>query len=449
MSYEPDPDRGIREQLLRLARAAGAEAADVVAMRAQTLDVSVRKGALEDAARAESFGVGLRVFKGKRQAYGSSADTSPEGLQRLAEQVSAMCGAVPEDPFTRLAEPAEMARGWIIPDLYDAAPALSVAQLGDLARAAEDAALAQSGITNSDGAGAGQSVHWIGLSTSTGFSGGYAHGGTHVSLGVIAGKGDGMETDHASAQATYATDLEKPESVGLRAATRTLARLGARPGKTGAFPVVFDRRIAASLLRTLSRAISGPRQAKGTSFWQERIGTAVCASAITVIDDPLKPRGLRSVPFDAESLPVARRAMVENGVLNGLYLDLRSAGRLGLTPSGHASRGLSSPPGPNPSNLWIAAGTVTRDDMIAGIDEGFLVTELMGASISLSTGDYSRGASGFWIRGGKVVHPVAEMTIAGNLKDMFLNMVPADDLEFRDGVDSPSLLVMGMTVATR
>ncbi len=444
-----DPDRGLREKLMHFAAQAGADASDAVAIRAQNLDVSVRKGVLEDAVRAESFGIGLRIFKGHRHAYGSTADATDEGLRRLAQQVSDMCGHVPEDPFTRLASAAELARNHAIPDLFDPAEALSVNALADIARAAEGAALGAPKITNSDGAHAGQGLHYIGLSTSAGFSAGYAHSGTHLSLSVIAGIGDQMETDHAGAQASFASDLEDPAIVGLRAATRTAARLGAVTGKTGLFPVMFDRRVASSLLRSLARSIAGPRHAKGTSFWQDKIGQPICAAGITVIDDPLKLRGLRSSPFDSEGLPVSRRAMVENGVLQGLYLDLRSAARLGMQPTGHATRGLSSPPSPSPSNVWIEAGPQSPAAMMAEMGEGFLITELMGASISLATGDYSRGASGFWIAGGKIAYPVAEMTIAGNLKDMFLRMQPANDLEWRDGIDAPSLRIDGMTVATR
>lgn len=444
-----DPDRALRDRLVSFALQAGADGADVIAARSQNLDVSVRKGALEDASSAESFGIGLRIFQGHRQAYGSTADGSDEGLRRLAEQVAAMAAAVPEDPFSRLAHTNELARKWPDLDLFDQSAPLGVPQLGDLARAAEGTALAAKGITNSDGAHAGQSVHWLGISTSNGFSGGYAHSASYVSVSVIGGSGDAMETDHASSQATYFSDLEARDAVGLRAATRTLARLNPRAGKTGNYPVIFDQRVSASLLRSLTRCIAGPRIAKGTSFLNGRLGQQVCAPHITVIDDPLKLRGLRSAPFDAEGLPVQRCAMVEKGVLKLLYLDLRSAARLDMTAQGHATRGLSSPPSPSPSNLWIEAGAQSRADMIAQIGEGFLVTDLMGASISLATGDYSRGASGFWIEKGEIAYPVSEMTIAGNLKDMFLGMVPASDLSFTNGVDAPSLLIPNMAVASR
>lgn len=444
-----DPDHAAREKLLTFAKQYGADAADAIAIRAQNLDISVRKGVLEDANRSESFGIGLRVFKGNKHAYGSSADASEDGLRRLAQHVADMANAVPEDEFTHLARAEMLSKKHPDLDLYDSSKQWTIKELGDRAKEAEGVALGVTGITNSDGAHAGQSVHWIGLSTSNGFSGGYAHSGTHLSVSVIGGKADAMETDHAGTQATFAADIETPESIGKRAADRTLARLNPTVGKTGAYPVIFDKRASGSLLRSLTRVISGPRIAKGTSFLCDMMDQPVCNAQITLMDDPLKLRGLRSSPFDAEGLDVARRAIIENGVLKSLYLDLRSATKLGMTPTGHATRGLSSPPSPSPSNAWIAAGSKSREEMIADIGEGFLVTDLMGASISLATGDYSRGASGFWIENGKIAYPISEMTIAGNLKDMFLRMIPANDLEFRSGLDAPSLLIEGMTTATR
>ncbi len=444
-----DNDKHIRQNLLLFAQKAGATSADVIAIRSQNLDISVRNGAIEDASRAESFGIGLRIFKGARHAYGSTADYSDDGLKRLAQQVSDMASVVPEDTYTRLAGVHEYASNIPDLDLYDPSPVLDVKQLAGLAARAESEALLQKGITRSDGANAGQSQDWIGLSTSAGFEGAYVSTGMAISLSVIGGQGDAMETDHASTSGVYASDLEQPEAVGLRAATRTLQKLNPKTGKTGLYPIIFDKRISASLLRSFGRAISGPRLAKGTSFLCNKMNNNVFGASITIIDDPLKKRGFRSNPFDGEGLPVSRQLIVENGVLKGLFLDIRSAARLGLPPTGHASRGLSSPPSPAPSNLWIKAGAQSLEMMIAEIGEGFLVTDLMGASISLATGDYSRGASGFWVENGRIAYPVSEMTIAGNLADMFMNMDPASDLEFISGIDAPSLLVTGMTTASR
>ena len=444
-----DPDSVYREKLLDFALKAGADGADCVAIRSESIDASIRKGKTEDAGRAESFGIGLRLFKGARQAFGSTADTSDDGLQTLARQVADMADVIPEDPHSRLSQPGEYATDWDDLDLMDSSPAPDLESLLALARETEDAALSVKGITNTEGAQSGWSRQFIGISSSNGFYGAYAHTGTWLSASVIGGTGDAMERDYASTHATYRADMETPQAVGLRAAERTLKRLNPRAGKTGAFPVLFDRRVSSSLLRSLARASYGPRIAKGTSLLCDRLGQKICHESITVIDDPFKKRGHRSGPFDAEGIKPVRRTMVEDGVMNSYFLDIRSAARLGMTSTGHATRGLASPPSPSPSNLWIEAGKAPCEDMIADMKEGFVVTELMGASISLATGDYSRGASGFWVENGKIAYPVAEMTIAGNLKDMFQAMVPASDLKFTDGIDAPSLLVSGMTTASR
>ena len=444
-----DTDLSLRQKLLDFARQAGAEGADCVAIRSASLDASIRKGKTEDAGRAESFGIGLRLCKGARQAFGSTADQSDDGLKALAQQVSDMADVVPEDPHSRLSVPGEYAKSWDDLDLMDPAPAPDLNALLSLARETEDAAVSVKGISNTEGAQAGWSQQFIGITSSTGFNGAYTHTGTWLSTSVIAGSGDAMERDYASTHATYRADMESPQIVGARAAERTLARLGPKSGKTGTFPVLFDQRVSSSLLRSVARASYGSRIAKGTSFLNDKLGVQICNPAITIIDDPFKKRGTRSGPFDAEGIAPERRAFIENGVLNFYFLDMRSAARLGMQSTGHATRGLASPPSPSPSNLWIEAGSVSRDEMIKDIKEGFIVTELMGASISLATGDYSRGASGFWVENGSIAYPVSEMTIAGNLKDIFLTMLPANDLKFTDGIDAPSLLVPSMTTASR
>ena len=444
-----DQDLHLREKILGYARAFGADGADCVAIRSASLDASIRKGKTEDAGRAESFGIGLRLFKGARQAFGSTADQSDEGLKALAQQVSSMADVVPEDPHSRLPSEGEFATQWPDLELEDGAPAPDLAYLLNLAKECEALAMDVPGITNTEGAQAGWSQQFIGITSTTGFNGAYAHTGTWLSTSMIAGKGDGMERDYASTHATWREDMETPREVAMRATERTLARLNPRAGKTGTYPVLFDARVSSSLLRSLARACYGPRIAKGTSFLNDKMGADVCNAAITVIDDPFKKRGHRSGPFDAEGIMPKTRNFIEGGVLQSWFLDMRSAARLGLASTGHATRGLSGPPSPSPGNLWIAAGNQSRDEMIAGMGEGLVVTELMGASISLATGDYSRGASGFWVENGKIAYPVAEVTIAGNLKDMFLTMLPANDLKFTDGIDAPSLLIPSMTTASR
>ncbi|HEY8964757.1 MAG TPA: TldD/PmbA family protein [Alphaproteobacteria bacterium] len=444
-----DQDQVLRDKLLGYAKALGADGADCVAIRSASLDAAIRKGATEDAGRAESFGIGLRIFKGARAAFGSTADQSDEGLKDLAQNVSDMATAVPEDPHSRLSAVGEFATSWDDLDLQDKQPAPDLKMLLDLARETEETAMSVSGISNTEGAQAGWSQQLIGISSTTGFNGAYKHTGTWLSVSVIAGAGEAMERDYASTHATYRADMETPREVGLRAAERTLARLNPKAGKTGTFPVLFDQRVSSSLLRSLARCCYGPRIAKGTSFLGDKVGHKICNDNITIVDDPYKKRGHRSNPFDAEGIAPKRADFVTDGVLNMYFLDMRSAARLGSTTTGHATRGLSSAPSPSPSNLWIETGDASVEDLIRDMKQGFIATELMGASISLSTGDYSRGASGFWVENGKIAYPVSEMTIAGNLKDMFLTMVPGNDLKFTDGIDAPSLLVPSMTTASR
>lgn len=438
-----------RHALLDHALKAGAQAADVLSQISSSVEISALNGAVEDAVRSESVGLGLRVLIGTSQAFVSTADLRGESLKTVAHQAVDMAKAIPGDPYIRLARPDELARDIAVPDLYDGSGEPTAQTLKDMAFATEEAGLAVKGVTRSEGAQASWGITHVGLSASNGFDASYAQTGAYLSASMIAGADNAMERDYAGTGAVFFSDLEAPAAIGTRAGERAISRLDTKPGKTGRLPVIFDRRVSSSLLRILSRAISGSRLAKGTSFLNDAAGRQIMSDGITVIDDPLKPRGLRSVPFDGEGLAVERKTIVGNGVLNGYFLDLRSAARMNLAPTGHASRGLSSPPAPAASNLWIENGTDSVDTLVAGIADGFLVTEMMGSSINLATGDYSRGASGFWISGGKITHAVAEMTVAGNLKDMFLNLRPGNDLEFVEGIDAPSLLVEGMTVATR
>lgn len=438
-----------RHALLDYALQAGAQAADVLSQISSSVEISALNGAVEDAVRSESVGLGLRVMVGNSQAFVSTADLRPESLKAVAIQAAGMARVIPPDPYIRLARPDELARDIAIPDLYDGSGEPSAEMLKEMAFVAEKSGLGIKGITRSEGAQASWGITHVGLSATNGFDASYAQTGSYLSASMIAGQDTGMERDYAGTGAVFFADLEAPDVIGARAGARAISRIGAQPGKTGRLPVIFDRRVSSSLVRILSRAISGSRLAKGTSFLNDAAGKAIMAKGITIVDDPLKPRGLRSVPFDGEGLAVQRRIVIENGVLTGYFLDLRSAARMNLAPTGHASRGLSSPPAPAASNLWIENGPDSLDALIAGIDEGLLVTEMMGSSINLATGDYSRGASGFWISGGKIRHPVAEMTVAGNLKDMFLNMRAANDLQHVEGIDAPAILIEGMTVATR
>ena len=432
--------------VLAQARKAGAGAADAVLVDQAALSAARRLGRSEGIERAESAEVGLRVLMGRRQAVASSTDLSAEGLARLTGQAVAMARAAPEDPWCGLADPETLARAFPELDIAEAGEPAPEA-LAARAAAAEDAAMAVAGITNSEGAEAGWSRTTVALAATNGFAGSYTMSRHGVSVSVLAGAGTAMERDYDYDTATYGGDLRDPAEIGRNAAERAVRRLNPRKAATARVPVVFENRVAGSLLRALAGAISGPAVARGTSFLKSTLGTQVFAEGIAVIDDPHRRRGLRSKPFDGEGVANARRAVVEGGVLASWLLDSASARQLGLPTTGHAARGTSGPPAPAPTNLYLEPGAPDLESLIGGIARGVLVTELMGMGVNPVTGDYSRGAAGFWIEGGAIAHPVSEITIAGNLRDMFRNLSPGSDLVFRSGTDAPSLLVEGMTVA--
>ncbi len=432
--------------LLDQARRLGADAADAVLFESAALSLAQRLGQPERLERAEAADLGLRVFIGRRMAIVSSSDRSPAALTELAERAVAMARAVPEDPWCGLAEPGLLARDW--PDLDLCDPAEPAAEeLIARARSAEEAALAVPGVTNSEGAEANwQQVHVV-LAATNGFAGQYRMGGSSLSVSVLAGEGTAMETDYDFTSAVYAGDLRDPAEVGRTAGERAVRRLGGRKLATGRMPVVYDPRVSGGLLRHLAGAVSGPAIARGTSFLKDRLGEPVFADGIRIVDDPHLRRGLRSKPFDGEGVANRRHDLIEDGRLTTWLLDLRSARQLGLATTGHASRGTSSPPSPAPTNLFLEPGRQSPAALIGGIGDGLYVTHLMGSGINMITGDYSRGAAGFRIENGELTHPVTEVTIAGNLKDMFRALTPADDLVFRYGVDAPTVLIDGITVA--
>jgi PmbA protein len=436
----------ILDSLINMARKLGADAADAVIGRSVSLSVGERLGKKEKLERAESRDLGLRVLVGKRQAIVSTSDFALVSLQELAERAVAMARAVPEDPFCGLAEAGQLAHDWPKLDLCDTAEP-SEAQLADLVRAAEDAARSVPGVTNSEGAEAGYGRSEVMLATSHGFMGGYAASHFGLSVSVLAGSGTSMERDYDYSSTVYLADLEDPVKLGRSAGERAVRRLNPRKPKTAALPVVFDPRVGNSIVGHLLGAINGASVARGTSFLKDRMGEMVLADGLDIVDDPHRPRGLRSRPFDGEGLPTTREKLVDGGRLATWLLDCRSARQLGLVSNGHASRGTSGPPSPSPSNVHLAAGRTSVKDLIGAIAEGFYVTELIGSGINGVTGDYSRGAAGFWIEKGELTHPVSELTIAGNLKDMFRALTPADDLVFRYGTNAPTLRIDGLTIA--
>ena len=437
----------LAERLVAAARRAGADAADALALRSVSLAVEVREGAVEESERSEGDDVGLRAFVGRRQAVVSTNDVNAD-VAELAERAVAMAKAAPEDPFAGLADPARLARD--VPDLDLLDPDLpTVALLEERAQRAERAGLAVKGVTKSGGASASAGIGGMVLVTSHGFRGAYLSSGQSVSMTAIAGEGTAMERDYDYSSALHGADLEAPEKIGRSAGERTVERLNPRKVKSKRVPVVFDRRIAGSLVSHLASAINGAAVARKTSFLKDRLGQRLFRPGIQVLDDPLRRRGLRSRPFDAEGVATRRLAVVEDGVLASWILDSATARELGFASTGHAQRGVSSTPAPGPSNLHLAAGSDTPEALMADIAEGFYVTDLIGVGVNQVTGDYSRGASGFWIENGKRSYPVSEVTIAGNLIEMFQTLLPANDLEFRFGTNAPSVRVEGLTVAGR
>ncbi len=432
--------------LVRRAIGAGADAADAVMFESTSVSVAQRLGKSEGVERAESRDVGLRVFRGCRQAVVSSTDVSAEALGELVERALAMADAVPEDPFCGLPGGEMLARDTQDLDLCDPHEP-SPEALVERAAAAEDAARAVAGITNSEGAEAGWGRGVVALVASNGFAGSYASSQHSVSVSVIAGAGTAMERDYDYASARFAADLASPESVGRGAGERATKRLNPRKAPSAQVPVIYEPRVARGLLSHFASAISGPAIARGTSFLKDRLGEPVFAPGVTITDDPGRTRGLRSKPFDGEGVATRRRAIIADGTLTTWLLDQRSARQLGLDPTGHASRGASSPPSPRPTNLFLEAGTRPPAALMADVGSGFYVTELIGMGVNGITGDYSRGAAGFWIEDGEIAYPVSEVTVAGNLKDMFRTLTPADDLVLRYGIDAPTLRVDGMTVA--
>jgi len=431
--------------LIAHARRAGADAADAVLVAGTSLSVARRLGKTEHVERSEGQDLGLRVFIGKQAAIVSATSIDPAGFADLAERAVAMARVVPEDPYTGLAETAAPPDAQDL-DMVDPAEP-STEDLIARAATAEEATLAVKGVTNTEGADAGYSRGEIFLVTSAGFAGHRAGTSHSISATALVGEGTGMQRDYDYDSKVWLSELDDPATIGRSAANRALARLNPTRPKTAKVPVVYDPRVATSLLGSLMGAINGASVARGTSFLKEKLGQKIFATGVYIRDDPRRLRGPRSRVFDGEGTPTKAHALIEDGVLTTWLLDSRSARQLGMTSTGHASRGTGGPPSPSPSNLWLAAGTLTPEELMADIRLGLYVTEMMGGGVNGVTGDYSRGAAGFLIRDGKLAEPVAEITIAGHALEMFATLTPANDLAFRRGTDSPTIRVEGLTMA--
>ena len=435
------------QMLCDAATKAGADAADALYYCNAATSVSMRLGALEDVERSEGQDISLRAFVGQRSASVSTADMDPGELAKLVDRCVAMAREAPEDPYAGLAPDTLLFRG-PIPDLdLDDGSEADPQALREAALRVEEAARAVAGVTNSEGGTASHSRTRLALATSHGFAGGYGASGHSLSASVIAGEGASMQRDYGWHSAHHLADLEAIVAIGTRAGERAVARLNPGKAPVGKVPVFLDPRVSNSMISHLLGAISGPAIARGTSFLLGKEEALLFDSSLVIRDEPHRPRGLRSRAFDGEGLPTAARDIIAGGRLTGWLLDTASARQLGLTPTGHASRG-GGASGVAVSNVHLAAGGVTPAALMADVTEGIYVTELIGQGVNPVTGDYSRGASGFAIRGGELAEPIAEFTVAGNLIDMFAALIPADDLEFRHGTNARTIRIDGMTVAS-
>lgn len=439
----------LTQALLAAARKHGADSADAIAVTGTSVSIDVRAGALEHAERSEGVDIGLRVMIGRKQACVSASDTRPETLDTMAERAVAMAKLSPDDPHIGLADPEQLATELdaSVLEMFDATDEPAASELEEHARRAEAAALDFGGISQVQSASAAYGRRQVHLAATNGFSGGYERSDRALSCVAIAGSGSDMERDYFGDSRIFQSDLMSPEEIGTRAAEYTVARIGARKPKTGTFPVLFDERVSSTLLGHLLAAVNGSAIARGSSWLRDSLGEQVLPTTLSVIEEPRRKRTSGSRLFDAEGLPTQKRAIVENGVLNSWTLDLGTARKLGLQSTANAARGVGGPPSPSPTNVSLTQSAKTREDLMRDMGTGLLVTSLIGSTINPTTGDYSRGASGFWVENGELAYPVNECTIAGNLRQMLLSLQPANDARTHLSRVVPSLLIEGMALA--
>ena len=443
-------DKDVMNILIDTALSNGATAADCVLSRSRGLSLTRRLGKDETLERYEDFDTGLRVFVGNKIASVSTNDNSEAAIRDVAKRAVDMAKIAPQDDFSLIASQETLndfpIHNSISVDSYDEVePSIDI--IRDRAKEVEDSALSVKGITNSDGADASWGEGETLLMTSNGFFGSSKKSNHSVSVVVIAEKDGKMERDYDYSSKVFGKDLRNSNHIGIEAAKKTLARMGATKPMTGKYPVIFDPRVSRSIAGHFASAINGSAIARKTSFLKDMLNKQIANPAINIIDDPFLKRGLGSRLFDAEGLGSRKYTLIKDGVLEQWLLDLSSAKQLNLKPSGNAKRGISGPPSPGTSNFMISPGDVTPDNLIKNVSEGFFVTDMIGSSVSMITGDYSRGASGFWIKNGKLSIPITEATIAGNLKEMFMTLQPANDIDHSHSINSPTLLIEGMTIA--
>lgn len=437
------------QQLLDAARIAGADMADAIVVDGLTHSIDVHAGKLEHAERAEGIDLGLRVMIGQQQACVSASDTSKDTITTMAERAVAMARHAPTDPHMRQAHADELAKTWDLDalELADPSDEPEAQVLMAAALEAEENALAVKGVSQCQAASSAYGTQRIQLCLSNGFAGGYARSSNSLSCVAIAGTGTGMERDYDGDFRIFRDDLRSAADIGASAGTRAISQLGARKPPTGTYPVLFDERISSSLMGHLLGAVNGSSVARGASWLRDCLGQQILPANLSLHEDPTRPRVAGSHPFDAEGLAAAPRYIVENGVLQDWTMDLATAAKLGRVSTASARRGTSSPPSPGTGNVTLTQGEDSQADLLKSMGTGLLLTSLIGSSVNDTTGDYSRGASGFWVENGEITYPVNECTIAGNLKDMLREIVPADDAKPYLSTVVPSLLVPRMILA--
>lgn len=442
-SISPD----LLPDLIKAALKAGADAAEAVSSERRADSISVRNGKLEEVEREESRDLGLRVFIGRRQATVSASDLSDQTRTRLIERAVAMARLAPEDPYAGLADPDTLSHGpYADLDLFDST-VRSTAELETLARETEAIALAVPGVARSEGGYAGSSASQWRLVTSTGFDGVYQGTSFSVGVGVIAEQDGAMERGGESRSTRHVENLPGPDDIGTEAGQRAVARVGARKIASTTAPVIFDNRMSKQVISPLLGAISGTAIARGSSFLKDQMGEAVFPDTVSLIDDPFRPRGMGSTPFDDEGVVVTRQSLIHQGRLTTWMMNTSAAAQLGLQSTGHASRGLAGPSGVSAHNLHLTPGQRDLGGLMADASSGLVVTSMFGPSLNGNTGDWSAGVSGFWFEDGVLAYPVNEVTVAGNLKDLWKRMVVGSDLEFRNSFNTPSLLFDAVAIA--
>ena len=432
--------------LIKKSKKSGADNVDVVYIENTNIDVGCRLRKIERLERSESNDLGLRFIKNKKQVIVSSNDLAKKSLEELVFKASKMVGAVPKDPYCSIAKKKDLIKKIPNLEIFDNKEP-SIKSLKDKVLEAENAGLDVKGITNSEGTEIGWNKSKIYLFNSNGLNVNYQSSSYGIYAVLIAGSGTSMEREYEFASSVFEKDLTKTSLVGKKAGELAVKKLNPKKIKTSKIPVIFSPRVANSFLKHLSNAINGNSITRGTSFLKKKLNKKIFSSDINIIDDPLKKRGLQSKPFDGEGLETKKTQIIKNGELKTWFLDLATAHQLKLKSTAHASRNISSPPTPNPTNLYFEPGNISPKNLIGNIKKGIYLTELMGSSVNLTNGDYSRGGSGFWIDKGEITYPINGITIADNLNEMFKKIILANDLEFKQGLNSPTMLIEDMIVA--